>query len=1125
MTDKRPKRLIEVDFPLEQVSLDSVHEKNVRHGHISTLHIWPARRPLAACRAALIATLLPDPGSAEERRAIYRRMAGTVVETIRPEKKNGKTVEKRKRETRDGILHWGRENGPDLDWFRDKIREAYGGRAPKVFDPFAGGGAIPLEAMRLGCEVTANDLNPVAWFILKCTLEYPQKLAGQTRPLPDFALQDRDFMASFLKAKGYKGAALRRELAKLNLDEDGPDKDGRVAEPELLYHRPLLDADLAWQVRAWGRWVLAQARKRLARRYPTYAEFQALKPDGNDSPREGVLQGGTHPGLRPPLQGGDKTSPPLGRGAASAAGWVPPLQLLEPDADGKTDVGLLNAGYAKAYLADPRNPRWIAKPTVAYLWARTVRCKGCRATLPLLKTKWLAKKDNKRVLLTVTPNADRTGVVFGIETDVPQVGGNAAQRREHDKRHGAGSMSRSGAQCPCCPTIMSMDDIRYEGRAGRLGAVMTAVVVGGVKGKEYRLPTAEELRVTAVSQEELDKLYTGIPFGLPEEPISAERPSPNSRGASGLPRYGFDSWRKIFTNRQLLALGTFIREISCCLEDMSDYSEEWREAISVYISCAVSKFADYSSAICSWDNSRETLRQTFARFALPMVWDYCEVNSLAGTTGGFIPSIEWVAQVCGSLHTAPTGESTPVVLRQSATERLSAAESPAGRFDLICTDPPYYDAIPYSDLMDFFHVWLRRVLRGISPKTDAVFADPLGPKWDHAKNDGELIDQPSRFNSDVNASKAAYEDGMFRTFRLCLGALRDDGRLVVAFANKQPEAWETLVSALIRAGFVVDGSWPIQTEMQTKVAGGARLSSSIWLVCKKRSPARPGWDTTVLAEMRERIRTQLRDFWDAGIRGPDFVWAATGPALEAFSKYPVVKKADEAGAQMSVSEFLREVRRIVVDFVVGRVLTQDGEAEAVSGLDDVTTYYLLHRKDFGLDKAPIGACILYALSCNLSDSELADRLDILSRAGKTLFDDLEEDRSRISVRDDVDAAEESEADTGGTGNTIKLKAWHQRRAKWLGFESSRDRPVPLIDQAHRLMHLWRAGDEVKVNDYLDTRGLKRNALFVQLLQALIELAPAGSEERAILESLSNHIAAHGGIVPARQANLQLGEVS
>ena len=185
------KRLIEVTFPLRQVSLDSVHEKNVRHGHISTLHIWPARRPLAACRAALIATLLPDPGDPAQRKAILERMAGRVVEKIERKRVNGRLVEKKKEETVGGILHWGREQGPDLEWFRKEIRKAYGGRAPKVLDPFAGGGAIPLEAMRLGCEVTAMDINPVAWFILKCTLEYPQKLAGQTLPLPGFALEDR----------------------------------------------------------------------------------------------------------------------------------------------------------------------------------------------------------------------------------------------------------------------------------------------------------------------------------------------------------------------------------------------------------------------------------------------------------------------------------------------------------------------------------------------------------------------------------------------------------------------------------------------------------------------------------------------------------------------------------------------------------------------------------------------------------------------------------------------------------------------------------------------------------------------------------------------------------------------
>ena len=143
MTPTTDKRLIEVAFPLKQTSLDSVHEKNVRHGHISTLHIWPARRPLAASRAALIATLLPDPGDAEQRKAILERMAGRVVEKVERRRVNGRTVERVKEETEGGILHWGRENGPDLDWFRSEIREAYGGRAPKVLDPFAGGGAIP----------------------------------------------------------------------------------------------------------------------------------------------------------------------------------------------------------------------------------------------------------------------------------------------------------------------------------------------------------------------------------------------------------------------------------------------------------------------------------------------------------------------------------------------------------------------------------------------------------------------------------------------------------------------------------------------------------------------------------------------------------------------------------------------------------------------------------------------------------------------------------------------------------------------------------------------------------------------------------------------------------------------
>ena len=319
-----------------------------------------------------------------------------------------------------------------------------------------------------------------------------------------------------------------------------------------------------------------------------------------------------------------------------------------------------------------------------------------------------------------------------------------------------------------------------------------------------------------------------------------------------------------------------------------------------------------------------------------------------------------------------------------------------------------------------------------------------------------------------------------------------------------------MVAALIRAGFVVDGSWPIQTEMQNRQRSlaSAALASSIWLVCRKRPPARPGWDAAVLANITRRLRA----FWDAGIRGPDFVWAATGPALEAFSRHPAVKKADEPGATMTVSEFLREVRRMVVDFVVGRVLTGDEDPDATSGLDDVTTYHLLHRGDFGLDEAPAGACILYALSCNLSDREPSDRLAILSRPGRALSGETE----------DGDATGDADdASSGAGGGKAKLLPWIRRKAKWLGHEGPGGRAVPLIDRAHRLMHLWRAGDEAGVNGCIDDHGLARHALFARLLQALIELAPAGSEERAILESLSNHIAARAGRGPGPQAALGL----
>ena len=1056
------KRLIEVAFPLKQVSMDSVHEKNVRHGHISTLHIWPARRPLAACRAALIATLLPDPGDPVQRKAILERMAGRVVEKIERKRVNGRVVEKKKEETVGGILHWGREQGSDLEWFRKEIRKAYGGRAPKVLDPFAGGGAIPLEAMRLGCEVTAMDINPVAWFILKCTLEYPQKLAGQTLPLPEFALKDRQFMEAFLKEKKFKGEGLRTLMKQFGHGDNSSIQIDALPQDDSITH-----ADLAWQVRAWGRWVLARARRELAAYYPTYAAFEPLTPGLEYEPR--------------------------------------PMHLLEVDEEGVPQTESLNDEFDNAYLEDPQNPRWVAKPTVAYLWARTVTCKQCRGTLPLLKTRWLCKKERKRVLLTMEPDAEQSGVVFDVQSDVPLNDGNAAQRREHDNRIGAGTMSRTGATCPCCGAIMTMGDIRFEGRAGRLAATMTAVVVHGPKGKEYRVPTDHEREAAEVSEKQLQVLYADIPFGLPEER------TPTQSQFSGVYNYGFDTWRKLFTNRQLANYAILISIIRS-IPIRTSIHDIMVQCTLGYLLCVFSKQLDYCNGLCSWYTQNEQITHLFNRFALPIKWDFAESSPVGGASGSWESMLKSVTKSIDTVISIPNLMIPPMVF-------CSSAISISGQFDAIITDPPYYNAIPYSDSMDFFHVWLRRCTHGLSANIESTFSNVLGPKWDHDVMDGELIDDASRFGGDKERSKQNYEDGMARSFRSCHAALQPDGRLVVVFANKSPSAWETLIAALIRAGFVVDCSWPIQTEMsnRTRSQGSAALASSIWIVCKKRSVSRPGWDHTVLEEMRENISQQLRDFWDAGIRGPDFVWAATGPALEAFSKHPVVKKANDPDQLMSVSEFLREVRRLVVDFVVGRVLSHDGGQEAASGLDDVTNYYLLHRHDFGMDEAPVGGCILYALSCNLSDSALVSQHDLLVQPGKgNASDDLEEDLSAGSTADDV------EETSGGGGAKVKLKSWQRRQGRNLGLQASGGGPVPLIDQVHKLMRLWRAGDQVKLDDYLETRGLQRNALFNQILQALIELAAVDSEERSILEALSNHATARGDVKAPRQSRFQLG---
>ena len=944
-----PRRLIEEAFPLKKVSKDSKHEKNVRHGHISTLHLWPARRPLAACRAVVIATLLPDPADAPEpMKAEYTRLSGSPL----PDEQRKYLCD-----LIEGLTRWGDENGHG-DWdakdrkgrwmnelriARELILMAYDGRPPKVMDMFAGGGAIPLEAMRLGCEVIANDYNPVAWFLLKCTLEYPQRFAGKTHPLPN-----------------------------LNLDERPDLKKG----------------DLAAHVRLWGQWVLEHTRRDLASYYPVI----------------------------------DK------------------------------------------------------KPTVAYLWARTIPCqdsKGCGGTVPLLKTLWVCKKAEK-TLKDTPENRSRPDFLrlkkIKKQTKVIINGRRALKLRPNSETKrvrfeiiapketadvGVPTMSGSTATCPFCGSQQPGDYIKRCGHEGNLKAQLTAVVYQEKHGKEYRPPTQAEIDAAEVSEETLSAIADEIPHGIPDDPM----PGPETLGFR-VPLYGFKKWSDLFTNRQLLALMTFVKQTRMARSEMErlGYPAEWVEAVVVYLAILIDRLADYNSTICVWIIALEAIAHTYTRFALPITWDFAELDPFSKKTGGYLAHIGWVARFLENILMAKL-TSVPYISQQSSLEPIGQT------IDGIITDPPYYDAIPYADLSDFFYLWLRRAIGDRFPET---FAEPLTPK------SVELVQHSGRFNGDHEAARTFYEDGMAESFRASHDSLCDDGRMVIVFAHKDPTAWETLTTAMIGAGLVVTASWPIDTERQGGLkTNRATLATSLWLVCRKRPEnARAGHYGKVKREMEKRITERLRYFWDAGIQGPDFVWAAIGPALESYSSYKEVRR--NTGEPFTVSEFLTEVRRIVTDFALGQIL---GGA-STEALDEWTRYYLMHRNHFGTEDAPVGECILLAQGYGVSlDALTADRNGILKKAS--------------------------------SGSKLRLLGHTDRNSDRVGQPHSSG-GLPMIDMLHRILKLWEASEGTQLNAYLTEHGLRENALFKAVIQALIETSPPGSRERSLLETIINYQSSPSG---------------
>ncbi len=1035
MSDHDRPRLIEVLMPMEQASILSPNEKYVSSGgYISTFHVWPARRPLAACRAALLATLLPDPGDAAKRAALLKVIGGDVKRTQKEKKDDdGNLVVDENTSVDGGLLKWNVEDNEEMQALRKQIRKAAGGTAPRVFDPFAGGGAIPLEAMWLGCDVSASDLNPVAWLLLKGTLEYPQAYVGKTWPLPGFVAEWPDFLEDF-----HSGGKRRRT------------KKAHFTDPVQRTLPSMLTSDLRWHIRAWGRWVLDRATADLAQRYP-------------------IVDGA---------------------------------------------------------------------PTLAYLSARTVRDIQTEGRIPVLSTFMLCRKGGRRVALLPLADEDTKRVTFKLLTEqhlaTPEKRKRVLSENPQLEKWGVsdknlldflnkGTKSDAGVWSPFAggrPDLvaLTMEEIRKQGQRGLMGVQITAVCVesqiAGKKKveKKYRLPTAEEVQLADVAEEDLEEVFSDIPYGIPDENTPKGGGKRASRAFS-VQNYGIMKWRDLFTRRQILAAGVFLKHTREAIRALRESDPDNFEAIAVYLTAIFTKMVDYMSTECRWRSDHQKIVGTIAGYKLPMIWDFAEANPISEGDRLYVAATRAVSDAAAGFARATSPARSKPNVQCVSSIKMELPEQ-----DICFTDPPYYDAIPYADLMNFFRIWQKRIIGDFNEEFREVFERP-SPTWDAEAEDGELIDDDARHGGDAEKSRKAYEDGMAKAFDRSLATLKADGRMVVVFANKEVDAWQSLIGALIRAGALVTASWPIQTEMVNKVTQKrANLSTSVWIVCRKRpTDAIPGWEDDVIQRMRGVLldardelggKNILRYYFDMGVRGADFLWAALGPALTAYSAHPYVKKTE--GGVMDVRGFLDGVRKLVLHFALGALkgfddLQEAGE-ESNLELDAVTQYYLLHREAFAFDAVLAGVVILYANAVGKTDRELQMVWNVIEQGGK-------KKPSRRKAAEEDEESEEEDEEAGAVLNAhakadkYKLVAWEERtKDKNLG-ESTPNHPAPLIDKLHRLMLLLKQNRADEVQAKYEEWGLAGDPVFPRVLQAVRELALQDhqGEEQRLVESLASQL--------------------
>ncbi len=733
--------------------------------------------------------------------------------------------------------------------------------------------------------------------------------------------------------------------------------------------------------------------------------------------------------------------------------------------------------------------------TVAILWARTVACPNaaCGVPVPLIRQTWLARKAKKHIAYKV--EADGPGSIPRFRI----VQGMTATDFDFDPAVGT---SLGGiATCPSCGTPLSEKHIKSEALAERLGALPVAIVIdaAGGSGKRYREVTTQDHLAFTRAGERLQALKERYdPFSGELPPIPDEKIAQRRITGGSCVVYGLDDFGKLFNSRQALALATFARYVRCVYSEIVEETgdPEYAKAVTTFLALAVDRLANQCSVLCRWNNVGEKIEGVFSRQALPMVWDYAEVNPFSGATGDWNGAIEWIWKVIE--HESSIDNNVAEVSRGTST-KLSY---PDGYFDAVITDPPYLDNISYATVSDFFYAWLKRTVSHLYP---SVLGAPVTPKEQEIIKGGAMVRSEEWFEAELE-----------KGFQQCARVLADDGVCVVIYAHKAISAWESLVGSLLRAGLTVEASWPFNTEMSSRLVGQgtAALASSIFLVCRKRrASAGVGMAGDVRRSIEANVRARLDQFWAAGLRGADFFISAIGPATAAFSQYDKVMTL--GGADVTVTTLLEWVQQTVADYALRRVFSiaaheqgSDAPEAGLGDVDDETRFYVLWRWTYDGQASLIGVTngveeAGQATENDFPANDAGQDEEVGTATGqggskKIPFGDahlmataLGSDINALIHRSHVLDGKSTVTLLGASDRAELIADFGERRA-------DESRP-PLIDILHRSELLWAAGRPDDLAEYLDDVLPGDRDALRRVAQALVDLLPRGDSEKQRLE--------------------------